>query len=225
MMKKNELPLARWKAINGKQLQNDYQPGNPVSDPTSIEIEVKELARSMDMGSNAFIKPDDAYGMPITANLAIAMISSFQAMLKPLKSKTEKILLEFEKSNEEKYNQFFKDLNESEKHDWEKYFMNLRDLLEISSAITIDKNIILKTLSQPKCEGIRFYLCIKIIDEKPIISLVTVGVDEDGKDLHYDVQASVEASLRADNSLKTTQVENMSLISEYGSPPLMEQQM
>jgi len=78
-------------------------------------------------------------------------------------------------------------------------------LLDASAAITMDKNLILKTLSQDECQGLRFYLCMK---HKPlfekeqvedgsvdklshglgdkILTLCTVGVCKDGKDLFYD---------------------------------------
>jgi hypothetical protein len=98
----------------------------------------------------------------------------------------------------------------------------LLDLLINSLSISIDKNGLLKTLSQPGCEGIRFYLCTKLEkdDDEPdnfsdILSLVTVGIDKDGKDLGYDFnQAS--ANEIADNIFK---VETESLTTEYSYPP------
>lgn len=86
----------------------------------------------------------------------------------------------------------------------------LRQLLEGSFAITLDKNVLLKTISQPKCEGIRFYLCMKKGTKgEDLLSLVTVGVDENGTDLLYEYRAG-------------TAVENIptrSLVAEYGYPP------
>src|SRR5215208_409621 len=37
----------------------------------------------------------------------------------------------------------------------------LKKLLQGTFAITLDKNVLLKTISQPRCEGIRFYLAMK----------------------------------------------------------------
>lgn len=86
----------------------------------------------------------------------------------------------------------------------------LRQLMEGSFAITLDKNVLLKTISQPKCEGIRFYLCVKKGSKgEDLLSLVTVGVDEKGTDLLYEFSAG-------------TAVENIptrSLVAEYGYPP------
>lgn len=95
----------------------------------------------------------------------------------------------------------------------------LVDMLKRSSAITIDKNTLLKTIAQPGCEGIRFYPCKKIVEladgtKQAFISLVTVGVDINGKDLHYDF---VKGSLA--KGLSVASVANTSLVSEYGWPP------
>jgi hypothetical protein len=56
---------------------------------------------------------------------------------------------------------------------------DFRKMMEGSFAITFDKNVLLKTISQPKCEGIRFYLCVKKgPGDKDVLSLVTVGVTQ-----------------------------------------------
>lgn len=88
----------------------------------------------------------------------------------------------------------------------------LKALLTGSFAITFDKNVLLKTLSQPKCEGVRFYLCLKQTEKDPkkeMLSLVTVGVDEAGKDLLYDYQQGVPVK----------DIPTRSLVAEYGHPP------
>ncbi len=88
----------------------------------------------------------------------------------------------------------------------------LKALLSGSFAITFDKSVLLKTLSQPKCEGIRFYLCLKQSEKNPaeqLLSLVTVGVDEAGKDLLYEYQPGIPIK----------DIPTRSLIAEYGHPP------
>ena len=95
----------------------------------------------------------------------------------------------------------------------------LVDMLKRSSAITIDKNTLLKTISQPGCEGIRFYPCKKTVEladgtKQSFVSLVTVGVDINGKDLHYDFVKGALAK-----GLAAAGVTNSSLITEYGYPP------
>lgn len=95
----------------------------------------------------------------------------------------------------------------------------LVDMLKRSSAITIDKNTLLKTISQPGCEGIRFYPCKKIVElsdgtKQAFISLVTVGVDINGKDLHYNFDKTLLEKGLAGSDLKNT-----SLVGEYNQPP------
>jgi hypothetical protein len=86
----------------------------------------------------------------------------------------------------------------------------LKKMLQGSFAITLDKNVLLKTISQPRCEGVRFYLAMKTSEDKTnVLTLVTVGVDADGKDLLYDYRSGVPV----------TQIETMSLVAEYGHPP------
>ena len=87
----------------------------------------------------------------------------------------------------------------------------LKKLLQGSFAITLDKNVLLKTLSQPKCEGIRFYPCLKSTAKGDVLSLVTVGVDDAGKDLLYDFKPG-------------TPLETRSLVAEYGHPPTLMSQ-
>lgn len=95
----------------------------------------------------------------------------------------------------------------------------LVEMLKRSSAITIDKNTLLKTISQPGCEGIRFYPCKKIVElsdgtKQSFVSLVTVGIDINGKDLHYDFIKGTLAK-----GLVTADIKNTSLVTEYNYPP------
>ena len=86
----------------------------------------------------------------------------------------------------------------------------LRQLIEGSFAITLDRNVLLKTISQPKCEGIRFYLCVKKSEKgEDLLSLVTVGVDENGKDLLYEFSEGTPVQ----------DIPTRSLVAEYGYPP------
>lgn len=86
----------------------------------------------------------------------------------------------------------------------------LKKLIQGSFAITFDKNMLLKTISQPKCEGVRFYLCLKKGEkEEDVLSLVTVGVDEAGKDLLYEYTEGT----------RVQDIPTRSLVAEYGFPP------
>jgi hypothetical protein len=86
----------------------------------------------------------------------------------------------------------------------------LRQLIEGTVAITLDRNVLLKTISQPKCEGIRFYLCVKPGTKgENVLSLVTVGVDASGKDLLYEYKEGTSLQ----------DIPTRSLVAEYGYPP------
>jgi hypothetical protein len=110
----------------------------------------------------------------------------------------------------------------------------LKTLLARSFALTYDKSVLLKILSQPECEGIRIYLALKGINHQEAQSgygpcgtftFVSVGVDKEGKDLRFkgpvstsDAHAKDEKSGSSlDSSLD---VENTSLCGEYPGQPV-----
>ncbi len=220
-MEKNETPKKTWTAHNGCSLSNRSTAGD-TDRQEKFPVIVMENCRSVNMEeSDALIgkKPDDPYGLPITASLAVSLIADFQHLLKPFTDTSEK-----DGSNnffDEFFDEFFKRFFEKDfnKEYVEKIKINLKQLLYYSSAITIDKNILMKTLSQPGCEGLRFYLCKKKVEidgkgKVPFVSLVTVGVDSVGQDLNYVYYQGKVTPDFHENS-----IENMSVISEYGSPP------
>jgi hypothetical protein len=201
----------RWIATNAVELNDDYSSSGTIVAVTDKTVDVCEASRSVDMDSPSENQESNgekqAYGLPISAKLAVALIAALQTDLQGL-------------------DKFFLQLFTSEqfqKENWD-YLENdplklLRELLIRSSAITIDKNVILKTLSQPGCEGVRFYLCKKVIKDEydtntPYLSLVTVGVDAKGQDLHY----KYEPGRMSQGPIKAN-LENTSFLSEYGSPP------
>jgi hypothetical protein len=174
----------RWKT-DGRELPPNYAPGN-FEAVDSIDLLVEETAMSVDMDPGETDKKP--YGIPVSAKLAIALMADFQDLIQPAP-------------------------DEAEPAD------ELKKLLTRSSAITIDKNILLKTLSQPGCEGIRFYLCKKIVtlsngSKESFASLVTVGVDAAGKDLHYNFVKD-----KMSDGLLAAHINNTSLVCEYSAPP------
>ena len=193
-MATNEKPELSWKSVKGKSLSEDYTPGNIKTTDDTI-IGIYETPCSVQMGDGATgEKPAEPYGIPITAELGIGLIADFQYLIQPIVAAATK----------ESFSAAITDES----------FETLQELLRHSSAITIDKNVLLKTLSQPGCEGIRFYLCKKVIDGASYLSLVTVGVTSDGQDLHYEYKPD-----RLQNGLKEAALPTSSLVSEYGSPP------
>ncbi|MBS1486907.1 MAG: hypothetical protein JST43_04900 [Bacteroidetes bacterium] len=188
-------PEARWSALKGLIFKKRDRSGNIQT--AERPVQVQEYAKSV------VVPPDKdtahPYGIPIEATLAINLISDFHLLLGEFKDVFIKGGTLETKLKTEKMDSFYKSIN------------TLVQILRRSCAITIDKNVLLKTLSQPGCEGLRFYLCKKSNEGKDYVSLVTVGVDSNGKDHLYDYTPQ--------SKQKTVSVETTSLTSEYGFPP------
>lgn len=188
--------LPTWKT-EAKTLAEDYKAGGIIKPAIQDNLQIYETPMSVDMEEG---KGDNQpYGIPIHAKLGIALIADFQAMLTKILEKVQSPELSA-----------LLDTGLSD---------NLIALLQRSSAITIDKNVLLKTLSQPGCEGVRFYLCKKVLDDAEgkqtaYASLVTVGVDGAGKDLHYEYKHGSLAE-----GLAVADVNTTSLVTEFSAPP------
>jgi hypothetical protein len=195
----------RWIA-QGKELAETYLKTTTIgAKPQGSDLPIKELAKSVDMEN----KPDDdPYGIPISASLGIALIADFQKIIKPMKNF-------FNAPNKQNLVNLFSAQESFTPKERSEESVDLVALLLRSSAITIDKNILLKTLSQPACEGVRFYLCKKMVDGVPYLSLVTVGVTAEGQDLHYEY----DPKKAGENKITEGDVDTSSLVGEYGSPP------
>lgn len=113
---------------------------------------------------------------------------------------------------------------------WEKANHWLVALLDNSFGITMDKSTMMKTLSQPGCEGMRFYLALKnkadeqqnekknetLSGELPIVlTLVTVGVDQCAKDLHFKFDSQKQ------DLNEIPDIETSSLCTEYPRTPMI----
>lgn len=214
---KIDVPEKRWEAIKGRTFLN--RTADRTQCRKNKRVTVIEKARSLEIPSD---NPNDTdpYGIPINAKLAVNLISDFHSYLKgPF---FEKFVNGTEINIDDIQASFLtKDKREAfTKNDFQNILNDLVDILKRSCAITIDKNVILKTLSQPGCEGIRFYLCKKTISsdsqtlrttDKDYVSLVTVGVDKDGCDHLYEYPDDQKRTVGAN--------QNQSLLSEYGHPP------
>ena len=161
--------------------------------PVQGNIDINEDDPEMSMGTSTA-----SYGKPIDGTLAIHLMGD---LLKKLNEDLDLNIADslFPKNHE----------NLTVTKSW------LIELLKVSFGITFDKHIILKILSQPKCEGMRYYLCLKnqknpdTGNMQDFLSLVLVGVDAQGKDLLY-----TGTKLGDDGSIMT-----QSLTAEYGHPP------
>lgn len=172
------------------------------------------------------------FGQPIDAQLAVHYIRKLWTTLDNMKllsthTDTSKLIERLQddavgliSKDEEKKKEFNKIMNQileqSKNQQW------LIDLLHNSAAITIDKSALLRTLSQPACEGIRFYLCMKDQKEEgphmhhdinEILTLLSVGVDKSGYDLNFREQGEkLRVPLEGN---KLPDIENSSLCNEY----------
>ncbi len=158
------------------------------------DIIIKEIKRSVSMDNGT-----DPYGQAIDANLAVQLMAS-------LLRKLNEANLNFAGIETQKDS-----ANQTLSFTQEDF---LRELMLLSFGMTFDKNMILKILSQPTCEGIRYYLCMKQLPQpsgtaKDFLSLIMVGVDAEGNDLHY----------RKDAQPLTDDNETESLTVEYAHPP------
>lgn len=181
--------------------------------PEPTDIVVMECPRSVSMDKGKY-----AYGQFISANLAITLIhnlhkrlfENYTSFFKLLNQRFTKEIGDRKTKEEQLFSKAFEEFQES-----------IKTIIDRSAAITIDKNIILKTLSQPECEGMRFYLCIKSpiegnANRKDYISLVTVGVDKTGQDLFYKYKPE---NVGKDETLESLAVDDQSATGEYGHPP------
>lgn len=219
---KIDAPEKRWEATKGRTFLD--RTAGSTRCRNNKKVAVIEKARSLTIPSDN-PNSSDPYGIPINAKLAINLISDFHSYLKgPF---LEKFINGKEIDLDKIQESFLKKGGRESftKDDFQDILNKLVDMLKRSCAITIDKNVILKTLSQPGCEGIRFYLCKKTIctdreilstgntTNEDYVSLVTVGVDEFGCDHLY----------KYSKNQKTTRSSNIkqgqSLLSEYGHPP------
>lgn len=116
----------------------------------------------------------DPFGRPIDANLALRYIANFKNSFKIL----------FKKHHAD----FDEALDSLEPDELKQTIKKTRDLhkkiMKLNYGMTLDKNLAQKLLSQPGCEGLRFYLCSRG-NAYDHISLVVVGVDQCGYDLNY----------------------------------------
>ncbi len=210
---------------------------NPLNKNEGTEIDVDVEVPE----SEGIVMPGkkEIYGLPIHARLAIFYIRKLwqeleKKQLLSIHEDTRKFFNvlrgHFDKKSEGfKREEFLKELEVMEDR-WKEANDWLIELLRNSFAVTMDKSILLKTLSQPECEGIRYYLAMKRRPENQYIqknevdltdserksvklTLVTVGVDKVGTDLHFQFHSDLHSRETIPD------IENDSLCTEYPRTP------
>lgn len=172
-----------------------FNPDAP-DNPTPGSISVSEIGQ--DVIINGSKVPS---GKPIDTPLAAYFINNFYNHYKI-----------YTDEHNEKYDTHVKTKNFDGLNELYKKSKTIHDhVVNITYGMTFDKDVLLKVLSQPECEGIRFYLCARAIDpnkpEQLHLSLVTIGVDKDGFDLNF-----LQGLTPLDNTCP-------SLTCEYATPP------
>jgi hypothetical protein len=152
----------------------------------------------------------DTFGSPIDGTSAVSFIKNFYKLFKIYRTPLPVPVAEPRREPKTMFEKLIDDMSEPElrafSHESRKVH---HQLFKLNYGMTIDKNMALKFLSQPKCEGLRFYLCSEGTPQQHL-SLVAVGVDENGCDLNYTWP---DTGYSAD----TTPLN--SLLVEYVTPP------
>jgi len=168
-------------------------------------------------------------GRPINTNMAVKFIRNF---LDDHNGSVEKTRAHFVNAHDEDAKEFLGLVI--------KY---LDRIIKLNYAMSLDKNMALKVLSQPRCEGLRFYLCEKKKDGDVLeqvksesqdvahddmeTSLVVVGFDACGRDLNYrypndatyqasNLGAVIPAQIGA-KAIKNVKMQSLNV--EYVTPP------
>lgn len=225
----------RWIAKGTKY----HDPGEVATTQSGEEkITIRECDKEIHMETPN--RPDhQVYGEPIDARLAIHFIRNlwraidedlvfqiynktknlFQPDEKEKLEKMEKI--EQKEQKEQKPDDDFSGFSKPEIKKILKSFNCFVKLLQYSAGLTASRSMLLKILSQPESRGVRFYLALKNPEDfskkanldDGIFTLVMVGVDDTGTDLHYEYDANNHA--RGDQIPK---VDTTSLPGEYPAP-------
>ena len=152
-MAKNQLEK-RW-TVYGRHLERDAQGMARPTLRTNCSLDIKEESHNIRMGDGT----KGPYGIPISTGAAVSLIKN---MLDVLESNG----IDFFGSSANVENKQLKnDL--------------LTQLILNSMGVTFDKSQLLRIISQPKCEGVRFYQAVrKGQGRKPdTATLVLVGVE------------------------------------------------
>ncbi len=223
-----------WKACEGRKFdRTNHKPGtkdeliNIPEEPRSFDMDPPATgSASQSSGAN---KPP--YGRMIDGDTAVYLIREF---IRRLPHRYTELVAQA-KSNSEAA----ADDQKAAVIDMNTMMLLLNEVVMTTYGTGFDKRVVMKILSQPRCEGLRSYLCVKLpedaaqganIDSQEGLpwSLVLVGVDAEGNDLHY--KELIEAMENGEYDAKEKQQNNSaaaegedvptnSAIAEYGHPP------
>lgn len=148
-------------------------------DPPTIEPE-KPLTIEEDATTLIIPNSEGPYGEPLSTGVAVHLIRNMYDIVKESNKVIDKIQdkLSPNKKDDDPLG-FFLTPEELETLEF------LKKLIRDSMAITFDKSQILRLISQPGCEGIRFYQALRVVNDKKVMTLVAVGLNRHACDLNY----------------------------------------
>lgn len=196
-------PLAqkiKW-TVYGRSLEWDSSTSNRPTVKPEQPLTITEDATTLRIP-----KTEGPYGEPISTGLAVHLIgnmldvvNTYTTVLKNLES----FIPKFTEKDLDKF-VFSPDIMVAT-------LQSIQELIKKSMAITFDKSQILRLISQPGCEGIRFYQAIRKDKEsgKDVMTLVCVGLHANAHDLNYSMDKSIPNS---DNTCE-------SLVLDWAHPP------
>ena len=186
-MKSNQNSPKKRWTAYGKIIEEDGGMNRP-SLKAEYPLDIHEELQNINMGDGTV----DPFGIPISTGLAVMLIKN---MLDELNKSEHGFLTQFREGEQDV----------------------IRELLLNSMGITFDKSQLLRIISQPKCEGVRFYHALRKNNEgeSDSTTLVCVGVDKDGYDLNYKKDSVEEQQSISVREKKTCE----SLVDDWGHPP------
>ena len=175
----------RWTAYGRNLVQTSNGSMHPSADADN-PLDIFEELQNIKMGDGT----KGPYGIPISTGVAVTLIKN---MLEAIKSSGHDI--------------FGFTGDEDSKNDI------LGKLILNSMGVTFDKSQLLRIISQPRCEGVRFYHAVRKDEQgKGSATLVLVGVDKDGYDLNYNLKTPQTIQAKQNDTCE-------SLVDDWGHPP------
>jgi hypothetical protein len=196
-----------------KGYSHDHPPKLGTPNPTKYDLTIPEVGYCISMPAyNQQTAYSGPLGTPIDATLAVGYIRNFIKSFRIIRRKSKFVFEEATQDMDDaKLNDHVRLIAEEAKEFYEKSKKFYENVVKLNVGMTMDKNMALKLLSQPRCEGLRFYLCSKGKDN---VSLVAVGVDCEGVDLNYKYPPSA-----TENDTANPVVGTQSLVGDYVTPP------
>jgi hypothetical protein len=179
----------RWTAYGRHLVKNLHGTLEPTTE-TENPLDIREELNNIKMGDGT----KGPFGIPISTGVAVTLIKN---MLEAL-----------EKAGHGLFGLIDKKDNKDSGSDI------IKQLILNSMGVTFDKSQILRIISQPKCEGVRFYHALRKNKkgEDDSVTLVLVGVDKNGFDLNYKGKKFNSRTGRQNNTCE-------SLVDDWGHPP------